>query len=111
MDHEIILHTFTLMLLEGRGKMEVLVLLGIIVAMNMAGFFIMGADKKRAQKNLYRISESTLWNVAFFGGAIGASAGMKHYRHKTKHAQFKYGLPLLAIIEACIFVYVFTLLA
>lgn len=86
-------------------------IIGLIIIMNATGFFIMGADKKRAKKNLYRISESTLWNVAFLGGAIGATAGMKHYRHKTKHAQFKYGLPLLAIIEAGIFVYIFKLLA
>lgn len=84
--------------------------IGIIVIMNAIGFFIMGADKNRAKKNLYRISESTLWNVAFLGGAMGATAGMKHYRHKTKHAQFKYGLPLLAVIEAGIFVYIFKLL-
>jgi uncharacterized membrane protein YsdA (DUF1294 family) len=86
-------------------------IIGLIIIMNATGFFIMGADKKRAKKNLYRISESTLWNVAFLGGAIGATAGMKHYRHKTKHAQFKYGLPLLAVIEAGIFVYIFKLLA
>ena len=86
-------------------------IIGLIIIMNAAGFFIMGADKKRAKKNLYRISESTLWNVALLGGAIGAAAGMKHYRHKTKHAQFKYGLPLLAVIEAGIFVYIFKLLA
>jgi len=86
-------------------------IIGLIIIMNAAGFFIMGADKKRAKKDLYRISESTLWNVAFLGGAIGATAGMKHYRHKTKHAQFKYGLPLLAVIEAGIFVYIFKLLA
>lgn len=91
--------------------MEVLVLLGIIVVMNLAGFFIMGADKKRARKNLYRISESMLWNIALLGGAIGAAAGMKHYRHKTKHTQFKYGLPFLAVMEAGIFVYIMTLLA
>lgn len=86
-------------------------IIGLIIIMNAAGFFVMGADKKRAKKDLYRISESTLWNVAFLGGAIGATAGMKHYRHKTKHAQFKYGLPLLAVIEAGIFVYIFKLLA
>lgn len=79
--------------------------------MNLTGFFIMGADKNRAKKNLYRISESTLWNVAFFGGAIGATAGMKHYRHKTKHAQFKYGLPILAIVELAVIIYIFNLLA
>lgn len=84
---------------------------GVIFVMNVTGFFIMGADKNRAKKNLYRISESTLWNVAFLGGAIGVTAGMKHYRHKTKHAQFKYGLPFLSIIEIAIIIYIFNLLA
>ncbi|MEH7885932.1 DUF1294 domain-containing protein [Bacillus sp. JJ1609] len=86
-------------------------IIGLIILMNAVGFFIMGADKKRAKKNLYRISESTLWNVAILGGAIGAFAGMRHYRHKTKHAQFKYGLPLLAVLEIGIFVYIFKFLA
>lgn len=68
--------------------------------MNVLGFFMMGADKQRARNNVYRISESTLWMIAFFGGAIGAAAGMKHYRHKTKHLNFKYGLPFLAAVDA-----------
>jgi uncharacterized membrane protein YsdA (DUF1294 family) len=83
----------------------------LIAVMNLAGFFIMGMDKKRARNNHFRVSEKTLWNIAFLGGATGATAGMKHYRHKTKHAQFKYGLPLLAIIEIGIFTYLFKLLA
>ncbi|WP_353050011.1 MULTISPECIES: DUF1294 domain-containing protein [unclassified Bacillus (in: firmicutes)] len=91
--------------------MENLFLAGVILVMNLAGFLIMGMDKKRARNNHYRISEKTLWNIAFLGGATGATAGMKHYRHKTKHAQFKYGLPLLAIIEIGIFTYLFKLLA
>jgi uncharacterized membrane protein YsdA (DUF1294 family) len=79
---------------------EIWILAGVIIVMNLAGFSIMGMDKKRARNNHYRISEKTLWNVAFLGGAIGATAGMKHFRHKTKHAPFKFGLPLLAI-TAC----------
>lgn len=91
--------------------MGIWILSGLIIVMNLAGFFIMGVDKKRAKNNHYRISEKTLWNVAFLGGAIGATAGMKHFRHKTKHGQFKYGLPLLTIIEIGIFTYLFKLLA
>jgi uncharacterized membrane protein YsdA (DUF1294 family) len=90
---------------------ELWIIGGLITVMNLAGFFIMGMDKKRAKNNHYRISEKTLLNVAFLGGAIGATAGMKHFRHKTKHAQFKYGLPLLAIIEIGIFTYLIKLLA
>ncbi|MCM3572143.1 MULTISPECIES: DUF1294 domain-containing protein [Mesobacillus] len=91
--------------------MENWILAGVIIVMNLAGFLTMGIDKKRARNNHYRISEKTLWNIAFLGGATGATAGMKHYRHKTKHTQFKYGMPLLAIIEIGIFTYLFKLLA
>ena len=78
------------------------VLFAMLGIMNVSGFFMMGVDKQRARKNRYRISESTLWTIAFFGGALGATAGMKHYRHKTKHVQFKYGLPILAVIEVVV---------
>lgn len=67
--------------------------------MNMAGLVIMWEDKKRAKMHEYRIPERTLWMVAIFGGAVGATAGMQLYRHKTKHTSFKIGFPVLAIIE------------
>ncbi|MEH7504318.1 DUF1294 domain-containing protein [Neobacillus drentensis] len=73
--------------------------LGLYFIMNIIGVFIMGADKKRAQKHQYRISERTLWLVAFLGGAVGTTAGMQLYRHKTKHTSFKIGFPFLAGIE------------
>jgi uncharacterized membrane protein YsdA (DUF1294 family) len=90
---------------------EIWILASLIIVMNLAGFIIMGMDKKRAKNNNYRISERTLWTIALLGGAVGATAGMNHYRHKTKHAQFKYGLPVLAVLEIGIFIYLFMLLA
>jgi uncharacterized membrane protein YsdA (DUF1294 family) len=80
-----------------------LVLIAFLV-MNIAGLLVMGEDKKRARKHQYRISERTLWLVAVFGGAIGATAGMQVYRHKTKHASFKIGFPVLAIIEVILLI-------
>jgi uncharacterized membrane protein YsdA (DUF1294 family) len=73
--------------------------IGLYLIMNIIGLFIMGADKKRAQKHQYRISERTLWMVAILGGAVGTTAGMQLYRHKTKHTSFKIGFPVLAGIE------------
>jgi uncharacterized membrane protein YsdA (DUF1294 family) len=67
--------------------------------MSLIGLFIMGEDKKRAKKHQYRISERTLWLVALFGGAIGTTAGMQIYRHKTKHLAFQIGFPFLAGVE------------
>jgi uncharacterized membrane protein YsdA (DUF1294 family) len=67
--------------------------------MNIAGLVIMWEDKKRAKKHEYRMRERTLWLVALFGGAVGTTAGMQLYRHKTKHTSFKIGFPVLAVIE------------
>jgi uncharacterized membrane protein YsdA (DUF1294 family) len=87
-----------------RGEMVMAIWLGLYFIMNIIGLFIMGADKKRAQKHQYRISERSLWMVAILGGAVGTTAGMQLYRHKTKHTSFKVGFPVLAVIELVLFI-------
>jgi uncharacterized membrane protein YsdA (DUF1294 family) len=67
--------------------------------MNIIGMIVMKVDKNRAIKHQYRISEKTLWLIALFGGAVGTTAGMQLYRHKTKHLSFKFGFPILALAE------------
>lgn len=62
--------------------------LGYLLAMSIAAFILYGTDKRKAQKNKWRIKESVLLGFGFFGGAIGAIAGMKLFRHKTKHWYF-----------------------
>ncbi|MCQ6278328.1 DUF1294 domain-containing protein [Bacillus sp. EB600] len=74
------------------------------LVMNLIGLFIMRDDKNRAIHHQYRISEKTLWITAFFGGAVGTTAGMKLFRHKTKHLSFKMGFPALAVIEIILFI-------
>jgi uncharacterized membrane protein YsdA (DUF1294 family) len=66
----------------------------------------MWVDKKRAIKHQYRIRERTLWLTAFIGGAVGTTAGMQLFRHKTKHVSFKWGFPLLAAVEVILFFYI-----
>ena len=46
-----------------------------------------------------RISEASLLILAVIGGSIGALLGMKIWHHKTMHKKFKYGLPLILIIQ------------
>ncbi|WHY76415.1 DUF1294 domain-containing protein [Neobacillus sp. WH10] len=75
------------------------ILLVAFLVMNVVGLLIMGEDKKRARKHQYRIRERTLWLVALFGGAVGTTAGMQLFRHKTKHVSFKIGFPVIAIVE------------
>ena len=59
----------------------------------------MGVDKKRARKHEYRISEKTLWTLAIIGGGTGAFLGMIRFRHKTKHPTFRFGFPILMMIQ------------
>jgi len=76
-----------------------------LLFMNVLGFYLMGADKRRAKEKKYRISERTLWAIAFLGGASGMTVGMNSFRHKTKHAQFKYGLPFVVLLHIAVFIY------
>ena len=55
--------------------------------------------KWKAKQGSWRISEATLLIFAVIGGSIGALLGMKIWHHKTMHKKFKYGLPLIFIIQ------------
>ncbi|WP_226583600.1 DUF1294 domain-containing protein [Halobacillus litoralis] len=67
--------------------------------MNTLLYVQMGRDKKRAERGSWRIKEKNLWVLAFLGGALGGTLGMKNYRHKTKHTAFKAGFPFLAFLQ------------
>lgn len=74
---------------------------------NALGFALMLTDKRKAQKNHWRIPEATLITVAVLGGSMGSIAGMHLFRHKTRHPKFTLGLPVifaLQVILAVIFV-------
>lgn len=72
---------------------------------NFIGYVIMGVDKKRAIRGAWRISEASLFTVALLGGALGCTLGMSHFRHKTKHWYFKYGMPAILVIQVCLLAY------
>ena len=70
-----------------------------LIAVNVLAFVLMGVDKRRAKQNAWRIPEKTLFLQAIFGGALGGVAGMRLFRHKTRHWYFKYGFPLLLLLQ------------
>ena len=73
-----------------------------ITAVNIIGFALMGIDKRKARKNAFRIPEATLFAFAIIGGSIGATIGMFVFKHKTKHWYFKFGLPLIVLLQVII---------
>ena len=74
-------------------------LLYYLIVINVVTFLVYGIDKWKAKQGSWRISEATLLILALIGGSIGALLGMKVWRHKTMHKKFKYGLPLILIIQ------------
>ena len=70
-------------------------LLAYLVLINAGGFLLMLIDKQKARRGAWRIPEATLMGVAILGGSIGAIAGMRLFRHKTKHPKFYIGLPCI----------------
>ena len=70
-----------------------------LLAVNLLAFILYGIDKKRARNREWRISERTLIGIAVIGGCIGAILGMHVFHHKTRHWYFRYGLPVILIIQ------------
>lgn len=77
----------------------IIILIVYLLIMNVIGFVLMGADKKKSKSGAWRIPEKTLFLPAILGGSIGAIAGMQVFRHKTKHWYFKYGMPAILILQ------------
>ena len=79
-----------------------------LLAVNIVTFLLYGIDKYKAKKNQWRISEDTLLTMASIGGSIGAWAGMRLWHHKTMHKKFKYGIPVIIILQVALAVYLLT---
>lgn len=89
--------------------MQTITAIGLIylIGINLAGFIIMGVDKKRAIRGAWRISEASFFLTALLGGSLGCILGMQHFRHKTKHWYFKYGMPAILVVQVLLFVLLF----
>lgn len=89
--------------------MQTITAVGLVylIGINLAGFIIMGVDKKRAIRGAWRISEASLFFTALLGGSLGCILGMQHFRHKTKHWYFKYGMPAILVVQVLLFALLF----
>lgn len=64
------------------------------------------ADKHRAVKGKYRISEDMLLTAALLGGAAAEYIIMKCIHHKTQHKKFMIGLPLMILFQIALIILV-----
>lgn len=70
----------------------------ILLVFNAVSFVAYGADKRFAQLGTRRIPEKTLLALAVLGPA-GAYLGMQVFRHKTRKPLFRYGVPVILMLE------------
>ena len=80
-----------------------------LLVVNTLTFLLYGIDKYKAKKARWRISEATLLMMAVIGGSIGAWAGMRLWHHKTMHKKFKYGIPLIILLQVVLVFYLHNL--
>lgn len=80
-----------------------------LLVVNTLTFLLYGIDKYKAKKARWRISEATLLMMAVIGGSIGAWAGMRLWHHKTMHKKFKYGIPLIILLQVTLAFYLHNL--
>ena len=72
-----------------------------LLGVNLAAFAAMGWDKHRSkQPGKRRIPEKHLFLLAALGGALGGTAGMLLFHHKTRHWTFRWGFPAILALEA-----------
>ena len=95
---------------SGKGIEMMNIILGYLLAVNITSFLLYGIDKYKAKKGRWRISEATLLTMAAIGGSIGAWAGMRLWHHKTMHKKFKYGMPVIIIMQIALVAYLHTII-
>lgn len=76
-----------------------------LVLINLAAFLLMGIDKSRARRELWRIPEKVLFGSALLGGSVGAIAGMFFFRHKTRHLSFRLGFPVILLLQIVLYIW------
>ena len=82
-----------------------------LLIINVVTFIVYGIDKYKAKHAKWRIPEATLLLLAAIGGSIGAWCGMKVWRHKTMHKKFKYGVPVIFILQVVLALWIVNKLA
>ena len=77
-------------------------LLYAIIFINIITFFVYGMDKLKAVNHWWRIPEAVLLGLAVAGGSVGAYLGMQVFRHKTLKPLFRFGVPVILLVQAAV---------
>ena len=64
------------------------IIFGYYALINIVLYVTMVIDKKRAQKDGWRIPEKNMFIMAVLGGGLGGLCAMVFKRHKNRHMDF-----------------------
>ncbi|MGH6700599.1 DUF1294 domain-containing protein [Bacteroides hominis] len=78
-----------------------------LIIVNTVSFVMYGINKRNASRKRWRTPEVHLLGIAVAGGSLGAWAGMYTFRHKTRHLKFKYGIPVIGVLQVGMEIYYF----
>ena len=81
-----------------------IILIVYLLVINFIGIASMASDKIRAMEHRYRIPEAVLLLFAVVGGSIGSILGMFLFHHKTRKAKFRFGLPLILLVQIALII-------
>ena len=90
----------TVMVLQNKYKFIFLYL----TVISLISVIVCVSDKSRAKKGKWRIKESTLFLLSALGGSAAMYITMRVIHHKTLHKRFMIGIPLIALIQAALFI-------
>lgn len=83
------------------------VLIAYLIVINLVTLLAFIIDKKKAKRSKWRIPEATLLGLAVLGGSIGAWLGMRIWRHKTLHNKFRFGIPVIILLQLALVLYLY----
>lgn len=80
------------------------IILIYIAVISLISIIVCIYDKIVSKKNRVelRVPEKTLLLLSFIGGAVAMYLTMQMIRHKTKHAKFMIGIPIIMILHAAL---------
>ena len=85
-----------------------LLFIAYLAVVSLIAIVMTAHDKRAARKRRRRVAENSLLLTAVLGGSIAMFVTMLLIRHKTKHAKFMVGLPVIIAIQAVIAWFVVT---
>ena len=76
-----------------------------LAGVNLLTFIVYGLDKYKAAHKRWRIPEATLLILAALGGSPAALLAMYLFRHKTLHKKFRFGIPIILLVQIAVAVF------